>query len=329
MTFPSFCPSKNVVGAVLFLAFLPVMAATTIHVPADQPTIQAAIDASVDGDTILVADGTYKENIDFKGKAITVKSANGATTTTIDGSQIDYVVKFVTSESLLSVLDGFTVTNGYPGGINIGGTSPTVKNNTITANTGCSGIGINIGSGAPLIQHNIISNNVQVGCSGGVGGGGIEAIGASNGAQIIGNTITANNSGSGARGGGIGLWTPGPVLIQGNFISGNTGNEGGGIGGANDTSGVSIIENVIAGNTSLDTGGGIEIDNTVALVLNNTIVDNDAPGGGSGFFGAFSNSIGAMSVINNLVIGKSGQAALGCRTFDITNPPSVQLQRCL
>lgn len=320
MTFPSLCPSKIVVGALLFLASLPVMAATTIHVPADQPTIQAAIDASVDGDTILVADGTYKENIDFKGKAITVKSANGATTTAIDGSQIDYVVKFVTSESLSSVLDGFTVTNGYPGGINIAGTSPTVKNNTVTANIGCSGIGINIGSGAPLILHNIVSNNVQVGCSGGVGGGGIEVIGASNGAQIIGNTITGNNSGSGARGGGIGLWTPGPVLIQGNFISGNTGSEGGGIGGANDTSGVSIIENVIVGNTSLDTGGGIEIDNTVALVLNNTIVDNDAPGGGSGFFGAFSNSIGAMSVINNLVIGKSGQAALGCRTFDTTNP---------
>jgi hypothetical protein len=65
------------------------------------------------------------------------------------------------AKRILSILEG-----SY-----IGGTSPTVQNNTITANTGCSGIGINIGSGAPLIQNNIISNNVQVGCSGGIGGG--------------------------------------------------------------------------------------------------------------------------------------------------------------
>src|ERR1700692_4766100 len=48
----------------------------TIHVPIDQPTIQTAIDAASNGDTVLVADGTYKENADFKGKAITVTSVN-------------------------------------------------------------------------------------------------------------------------------------------------------------------------------------------------------------------------------------------------------------
>ncbi len=37
-------------------------------------TIQAAIDAAHDGNVVLVDEGTYYENINFKGKAITVAS---------------------------------------------------------------------------------------------------------------------------------------------------------------------------------------------------------------------------------------------------------------
>jgi len=121
---------------VLFLA-IPVRAAT-LNVPAQYPTIQAAIDAAVDGDDVVVAPGTYNEAIDFLGKAITVRSSDGPRATTIDASGLDTsVVRFVTDEGPESVLQGFTVTGGtgsvsYPydsvgGGILVIGSSPMIQ----------------------------------------------------------------------------------------------------------------------------------------------------------------------------------------------------------
>ena len=47
---------------------------TIISVPDDFSTIQEAINSSVEGDSVIVANGTYYESIDFLGKEITVAS---------------------------------------------------------------------------------------------------------------------------------------------------------------------------------------------------------------------------------------------------------------
>ena len=127
---------------IIFSVCLPISDAT-INVPSDQPTIQAGIDAAEDGDTVLVADGTYKGegnvNIDFEGKRITVKSQNGAESTTVDCERKPDTRGFIfqNNETNDAVLDGFTIRNGVHGlggGIYCNDASPIIKNCVITEN---------------------------------------------------------------------------------------------------------------------------------------------------------------------------------------------------
>jgi hypothetical protein len=93
------------------LVVVPSVLASTINVPKDQPTIQAGINAANNGDTVLVAPGTYAENIDFLGKAITVGSSQGPRVTTIT-INAGCGVTFDHGEGLNSVLKGFSLKGG-------------------------------------------------------------------------------------------------------------------------------------------------------------------------------------------------------------------------
>ena len=74
-----------------------------LRVPKDYPAIQQAIDAAEEGCEIVVSEGTYFENIDFKGKKIAVRSTDPTNpavveATVIDGGGSGYVVKFASYE---------------------------------------------------------------------------------------------------------------------------------------------------------------------------------------------------------------------------------------
>src|SRR5215510_11155122 len=105
--------ARSMFMATAVCALTAIAGAATINVPADHPTIQRAIDAAVNGDTVIVAPGTYNEAINFSGKAITVKSSGSAEATVISAKGLNTSVVTCTSgETANSKLLGFTITQG-------------------------------------------------------------------------------------------------------------------------------------------------------------------------------------------------------------------------
>lgn len=140
--------------------------AATINVPADQPTIQDAINAASNGDTVLVAPGTYYELIDFTGKAITVQSSGGAAATILDGNGSGPLVSFQSGETSTSVLEGFTLRNAMAtvagSAVYLSRSSATIIGNIFLNNTEATGLwGAAIGGdvSSPVVIGNLFKNN--------------------------------------------------------------------------------------------------------------------------------------------------------------------------
>ena len=150
----------------------------TIRVPADAPTIQAAIDLADGGDTILVADGIYRgpgnRDIDLIHKILVILSENGPGTTIIDcGGSEDAQHGGFTYEQVGhngSVLDGFTIRNAYRNegaAILLYGSSPRISNCVLANNHATvSGGAIKVkGSSPPVSNCTIINNSCNSGAA--------------------------------------------------------------------------------------------------------------------------------------------------------------------
>jgi hypothetical protein len=279
--------TKILLANLLFsLSFI--LTAQIIHVPGNQPTIQAGINAANNGDTVLVAENTYFENIRFYGKAITVASLflidgdeDHIDNTIIDGSSATNpdsasTVMFVNGEDTTSIICGFTIQEGtgllnstwdykYGGGIACWESWPKITHNKIKDNMItdlsliCGGVGIGsfslTGNGWMVVDNNEITNNVCIANAEYTLGGGVFA--ATN-VIIRFNTIENNscyNDGDQAHSGGIKVQQPTGATITAIIHDNN------------------IQNNTVEGYNVF--GGGIMIFQASASISNNNILINE------------------------------------------------------
>ena len=319
--------------------------AAVINVPGDQPTIQAAINAAVNGDEILIAPGTYNQGLSLSNKAITLRGSGGAAVTILEGPSPNSKIISVSNAEADTVLDGLTFTNageGFGSGVvGIGNSGPTIQNCIFSNNNGTA-IGGNAVAGMVISNCQFI-NNIDIAQTGGAidffggvgptitnctftnnsasqGGG---AIAMSTG-MISGCTFESNSTilVSGFDGGAAVYQQNGDLVIDDCTFTGNMSVERGGAIETILTTGSLTITNCdFTGNTAAADGGAVHGSGTGTLDITDCTFDmNESTGGngGAAWVQGAGASVTACTFTTNTAANGGGIALDGAAVLDST-----------
>lgn len=314
---PSFIASLS--GALILTVGARQAQAVNRLVPSQYATIQSAINAAVNGDVVLIANGTYggvgNYNIDFGGKAIKVQSASDNATLCIVDCTGGRGFIFQRGETAAAVVRGLTITRGGVAG-NGGGilcqsnSNPTITRCIISSNiaqtggwTGGAGGGMYCNNSSPTVTDCTFSAN----WTGGAGGG----MASCGGRPAVTNCTFNGNVALQAHGGGMYNASSNPnindsspiitnctfisnsavygagmenahsnAIIHGCFFTNNTANDSGGM--LNNNCSPDIRDCTFSGNTAqYGIGGGLSNQNHSSPAVTNCLfTSNSAPSGG-------------------------------------------------
>lgn len=326
----------------------------TLRVPDEYVSIQAAIDAAEEGETILVAPGIYKENLDLKGKRnITLSSTFGIGTsdinaTVIDGSNSGPCIIANQAEENIKII-GFTLTNGsgfVVDGITKGGaiyaddsnleliSNQFKQNNAVSAGNYAYGGAIYALSSSITLSSNSFIDNQATSSSYNAFGGAIAAEGTT--LNLIDKNYFQQNIVKGKAssfGGAIYAFASNVSINNDEFIS----NAASWIypyapsqtfGGAlfiDGSSTLSLTGTIIEKNEAAK-GGGLSIKNSVATINNSTLVYNHANAEASGFGGAIYAEKAKITLQNNLII--YNKASSNFSTLTVTRGGAIYASNC-
>lgn len=293
-------PWHPIVPGVLALSSIATPAAV-IHVPGDQPTIQAGIDAAAKRDTVLVAPGTYFESVNLRGKVVTLASEAGAQSTIIDAGQADAVVTFSDGGSghgrrlRHAHVNGFTLRNGLVG-VSMKGGYLKVEDCIITGNAQAA---VHAWLANIDVIHNLIRDNANDGV----------VLVTPKRAHVDDNRIESNG------GTGVVLERPHLTIVARNVIRGNSGPKGAGL-RTSGPDGVDVADNLIVGNhgSDPDIQAGVYVDAGTKGFgggwANNTIADN----GGVQLY--MRGNVAPIHLLNNVIASTHGGIAFQCEAAD-------------
>ena len=302
-----------------------------LRVPGVYPTIQAAVNDAWTGDTVWVADGTYSGEgnieIDFGGRAITVRSENGPPSCIIDCQGKGRAFSFQGGEGRDAVVEGFTITNGgnvdYGGAIRCLASSPTIRNCVLVENSAESyggGLCNSYGS-RPLVVNCTFEDNASSSLRLlGLGGGMANMQDSSPTVEDC--TFTANSAGAGGGmanvddssprvvrctfrdnlavrfGGAVGNWDNSHPVLTRCVLAANRAKDSGAGMCNRDESDVTLTNCILSGNRADHDGGALRALGATVTLTNCTISGNEA---GRRYGGLVSTAGGQLRLENCIV----------------------------
>jgi len=261
--------------AVLTLAAVPgAVCADTLHVPAEWPTIQSAVDAASVGDTVQIAPGVYAECVQLGCGVTLLGDAQSPGLVAIDGEHTHRCVRCEEAGPPATIV-GLTLQNGKG---DIGG-------------------GVWIDESSAVVTDCIFKDNLSVGHGGGL-------LARYSSAEIARCVFDGNETlESGICGGGGASIHGAPATIEDCEFRGNSARKGGGL-AIKVYADVSVTGCTFESNSALFWGGGLLCWESTARLSGCTFVGNS---GGTGGGGIGVTEYSDMTVSNSIIaFGEDG-----------------------